>query len=59
MQKFLMIDCQEVREYMHTFQQVEKSHVQYILFHYQMKKEPVQKEINQASDYNSVKLLFP
>ena len=58
MQKFLMIDCPEVREYIHTFQQVEKSQVQYVLFHYQIKKEPVQKEINQAWDYNSVKLLF-
>lgn len=58
MQKFLMIDCPEVREYIHTFQQVEKSQVQYVLFHYQMKKELVQKEINQAWDYNSVKLLF-
>lgn len=43
-----MIDCPEVREYIHTFQQVEKSQVQYVLFHYQMKKELVQKEINQA-----------
>lgn len=47
MLKFLMIDCQEVREYIRTFQRVKKFQVQFVLFLYQMKKEePVQKEIN-------------